>query len=108
MSDDEKGDVPEYKVGKKVGLNDLLKQDQDDESLRKYKESLLGNIDESAARMYPPSPLPPFPSLTLCPCSSLSLRLLIMLSFACHNINIAHSSQERPQTRSSERNASDL
>jgi Rho GDP-dissociation inhibitor len=46
---DDKGDVPEYKVGKKVGLDQLLQQDQDDESLRKYKESLLGKIDETAA-----------------------------------------------------------
>jgi len=45
MSDDEKGDVPEYKVGKKVALNELLSQDSGDESLRKYKESLLGNLD---------------------------------------------------------------
>jgi len=45
MSDDEKGDVPEYKVGKKVALNELLSQDSNDESLRKYKESLLGNLD---------------------------------------------------------------
>jgi len=47
--DDDKGDVPEYKVGKKVAIDELLKQDQDDESLRKYKESLLGKIDDSAA-----------------------------------------------------------
>jgi len=40
--------VPEYKVGKKVGINELLTQDQDDESLRKYKESLLGKIDGAA------------------------------------------------------------
>lgn len=52
MSDDEKNsEVPEYKVGKKVALDELLKQDQDDESLRKYKESLLGKLDDGAARM---------------------------------------------------------
>jgi len=34
--------VPEYKVGKKVALKDLLAADSEDESLRKYKESLLG------------------------------------------------------------------
>jgi len=45
MSDDEKEDKPEYKVGKKVGLNELLNQDQGDESLRKYKESLLGTLN---------------------------------------------------------------
>jgi len=50
MSDDEKSDVPEYKVGKKVALDELLQQDQGDESLRKYKESLgLGKIEEGAA-----------------------------------------------------------
>jgi len=30
-------------------LDQLLQQDQDDESLRKYKESLLGKIDDAAA-----------------------------------------------------------
>lgn len=51
MSDDEKDSgVPEYKVGKKVGINELMQQDQGDESLRKYKESLLGNVDASVAR----------------------------------------------------------
>eukprot|EP01112_Ceratiomyxa_fruticulosa_P012078 TRINITY_DN3325_c0_g2_i1.p1 TRINITY_DN3325_c0_g2~~TRINITY_DN3325_c0_g2_i1.p1 ORF type:complete len:207 (-),score=49.42 TRINITY_DN3325_c0_g2_i1:161-781(-) len=35
--------VPEYKVGKKVALQDLLAADAEDESLRKYKESLLGS-----------------------------------------------------------------
>jgi len=49
MSDDEKDNVPEYKVGKKVALNELLQQDQGDESLRKYKESLLGKVDSSIA-----------------------------------------------------------
>jgi Rho GDP-dissociation inhibitor len=49
MSDDEKGDVPEYKVGKKVGIDELMQQDAGDESLRKYKESLLGNLDPSVA-----------------------------------------------------------
>lgn len=52
MSDDEANkDVPEYKVGKKVALGDLLQQDQEDESLRKYKESLLGSATDHAARM---------------------------------------------------------
>jgi len=49
MSDDEKGDMPEYKVGKKVGINELLQQDQGDESLRKYKESLLGSLDATVS-----------------------------------------------------------
>jgi len=45
MSDDKDPSVPEYKVGKKVALDELLAADKDDESLRKYKESLLGNAD---------------------------------------------------------------
>eukprot|EP01111_Echinosteliopsis_oligospora_P010000 TRINITY_DN302_c0_g1_i1.p2 TRINITY_DN302_c0_g1~~TRINITY_DN302_c0_g1_i1.p2 ORF type:complete len:227 (-),score=45.10 TRINITY_DN302_c0_g1_i1:800-1387(-) len=46
---EEDANMPEYKVGKKVGVDELMKQDQDDESLRKYKESLLGKIDDSAS-----------------------------------------------------------
>lgn len=53
MSDDEGKDVPEYKVGKKVALGELLQQDNEDESLRKYKESLLGKAGDHAARMLP-------------------------------------------------------
>jgi len=45
MSDEKDPSVPEYKVGKKVALDELLAADKDDESLRKYKESLLGNAD---------------------------------------------------------------
>jgi len=49
-TDDEANkDVPEYKVGKKVAIGDLLQQDAEDESLRKYKESLLGNTSDHAA-----------------------------------------------------------
>lgn len=44
-------DVPEYKVSKKVDMATLMEQDANDESLRKYKESLgLGKIDDAAAR----------------------------------------------------------
>lgn len=50
MAEEDDKNVPEYKVGKKVGINELLSQDQDDESLRKYKESLLGKIDAASAR----------------------------------------------------------
>ncbi len=35
-----------YKPGEKVDLATLAKQDANDESLRKYKESLLGNMAE--------------------------------------------------------------
>jgi hypothetical protein len=46
--------VPEYKVAKKVTVDELLKMDSSDESLRKYKESLgLGGnakTDPSLAR----------------------------------------------------------
>eukprot|EP01114_Cavostelium_apophysatum_P011696 TRINITY_DN260_c0_g1_i1.p1 TRINITY_DN260_c0_g1~~TRINITY_DN260_c0_g1_i1.p1 ORF type:complete len:206 (+),score=56.21 TRINITY_DN260_c0_g1_i1:75-692(+) len=38
----------EYKVSKKVGINDLLNLDKEDESLRKYKESLLGQATKEA------------------------------------------------------------
>jgi len=48
MSDERDPSVPEYKVGKKVALDELLAADKDDESLRKYKASLLGNIDVSS------------------------------------------------------------
>lgn len=42
MSDDEHNDG--YKPGEKVDLETLKNQDADDESLRKYKEALLGNM----------------------------------------------------------------
>ncbi|KYR00108.1 Rho GDP-dissociation inhibitor [Tieghemostelium lacteum] len=45
MSDSEDNhDVPEYKPSKAVSVDSLLKQDAEDESLRKYKESLLGKV----------------------------------------------------------------
>merc|ERR1711991_344126 len=47
MSDEEGND--NYTPGEKVDLNTLVNQDADDESLRKYKESLLGNIAEAYA-----------------------------------------------------------
>jgi len=42
MSDTE-DNVPEYKPPQKASIDQLLSQDAEDESLRKYKESLLGN-----------------------------------------------------------------
>ncbi len=36
------GEDPDYKVGKKVSVNELMNMDQEDESLKKYKEALLG------------------------------------------------------------------
>merc|ERR1711991_777423 len=45
MSDEEGND--NYTPGEKVALEDLVNQDADDESLRKYKESLLGNVAEA-------------------------------------------------------------
>merc|ERR1711991_421070 len=47
MSDEEKDD--NYKPGEKVDLATLVNQDADDESLRKYKESLLGNVANTYA-----------------------------------------------------------
>jgi len=43
---DEQQDGTDYKVSKKVGINDLLGMDKEDESLRKYKESLLGQASK--------------------------------------------------------------
>ena len=48
MADNHENDQPDqeeqdnYKVSKKVAIDDLLKMDQEDESMKKYKESLLG------------------------------------------------------------------
>jgi hypothetical protein len=39
-----------YKVSAKVDMKTLMAQDAEDESLRKYKESLLGKLDESVCR----------------------------------------------------------
>jgi len=43
MSDDKEETKDDYQVGKKVSVNELLTMDAEDESLRKYKEALLGN-----------------------------------------------------------------
>ncbi|EFA83600.1 Rho GDP-dissociation inhibitor [Heterostelium album PN500] len=43
MSDDERVDAPEYKPSKKVTVDELMNQDAEDESLRKYKQALLGS-----------------------------------------------------------------
>jgi len=47
--EDEKSD---YKVAKKVGINDLLSMDKEDEALQKYKASLLGT---AAKEVFSPS-----------------------------------------------------
>jgi len=49
MSQDSEEDT-NYKPGEKVDINTLVNQDNEDESLRKYKESLLGNT----AQIYSP------------------------------------------------------
>jgi len=36
-----------YKPPAEKSIEDILKTDQEDESLRKYKEQLLGNINET-------------------------------------------------------------
>eukprot|EP01113_Clastostelium_recurvatum_P042434 TRINITY_DN687_c0_g1_i1.p1 TRINITY_DN687_c0_g1~~TRINITY_DN687_c0_g1_i1.p1 ORF type:complete len:214 (+),score=74.08 TRINITY_DN687_c0_g1_i1:41-643(+) len=51
MSEEEH--TPEYKVGKKVGINELMAADAGDESLRKYKESLLGSAASGSADLAP-------------------------------------------------------
>mmetsp|Transcript_6913 Transcript_6913/g.9558 ORF Transcript_6913/g.9558 Transcript_6913/m.9558 type:complete len:203 (-) Transcript_6913:142-750(-) len=38
----EQEDQDNYKVSKKVAIDDIMKMDQEDESMKKYKESLLG------------------------------------------------------------------
>jgi len=48
QNDGEGGDVPDYKVSKKVTVDELMTMDQQDESLKKYKESLLGAAAKSA------------------------------------------------------------
>lgn len=55
MSSDEEETGPKYNAGKKVSINDLMKADAEDESLRKYKESLLGaaSKDGDAHRTLP-------------------------------------------------------
>jgi len=44
MADNSSDEETNYKPGEKVDINTLVNQDQEDESLRKYKESLLGNM----------------------------------------------------------------
>ncbi|KAL6063516.1 Rho GDP-dissociation inhibitor 1 [Balamuthia mandrillaris] len=47
MSDHEEDtNTPGYKVSKKVDMNTILTMDEEDESLRKYKEALLGKALE--------------------------------------------------------------
>ncbi len=38
----EEEEVDNYNAGKKISVDELMKMDAEDESLRKYKESLLG------------------------------------------------------------------
>jgi len=48
MADHDKEETQdEYQVGKKVTVNELMSMDTEDESLRKYKESLLGKAASS-------------------------------------------------------------
>jgi len=44
MSSDEESEIstPGYKVSEKVGMEEIAGMDQDDESLKRYKEALLG------------------------------------------------------------------
>lgn len=36
-----------YKPPAEKSISDIIKTDEDDESLRKYKEQLLGNVNET-------------------------------------------------------------
>lgn len=50
MSDDEGPETtPGYKISKKVDMGTILEMDNEDESLRKYKEALLGKAALSGA-----------------------------------------------------------
>ena len=42
-SDHDEDEVPGYKAPEQKALTDIVNQDQEDESLRKYKEQLLGS-----------------------------------------------------------------
>jgi len=42
MDDDAPENTPGYKVTEKKAVSEYLNMDQEDESLRKYKEALLG------------------------------------------------------------------
>ena len=44
MSDEERGDA--YNPGQKIDMKTLQQMDAEDESLRKYKEALLGKLDD--------------------------------------------------------------
>jgi len=61
MSDDEGPETtPGYKISKKVDMGTILEMDNEDESLRKYKEALLGKAALSGAvarTNYYPSPM---------------------------------------------------
>jgi Rho GDP-dissociation inhibitor len=48
MSDDEVEGTPGYKISKKVDMNTIMTMDAEDESLRKYKEALLGKALQGA------------------------------------------------------------
>ncbi len=51
MSDDEGPEqTPGYKISKKVDMNTIMSMDNEDESLRKYKEALLGKALEGVSR----------------------------------------------------------
>ena len=49
MGDEDKSD---YKVPEKVGIQDLVNRDKEDESLEKYKMQLLGDASKFYSRMY--------------------------------------------------------
>jgi Rho GDP-dissociation inhibitor len=53
-SDDETEGTPGYKVSKKVDMGTIMQMDAEDESLRKYKEALLGKaLSADVARAFP-------------------------------------------------------
>lgn len=64
--DDDDEDKTGYKVAEKVSMDKILKQDAEDESLRKYKES-LGLSANIFARTASPIPPPRWLVFVTCP-----------------------------------------
>ena len=50
--DDEDEDNPNYKVPKQKKMEEMLDQDKDDESLQKYKQTLLGTTEQKQIGKY--------------------------------------------------------
>jgi hypothetical protein len=68
MADDEGPETtPGYKISKKVDMGTILEMDNEDESLRKYKEALLGKAALSGAVARTHTHKPPLHCFLSCP-----------------------------------------